>query len=130
MPKLNSSQRVSVGIITDSNSPTVAATFDTSPWEDAAFLITVRVSARQINDATAVSGHMQTGIFYRADNVLALSGAMVDQFSEGEGWVVGVTAVGDNISIAVSGHATEEVKWLVEADIQVNDDAPIKADNT
>ena len=125
MPKLNSFQRVSVGLTTISNVEKVAATFDTTPFsDDAAFLVTVKITARSVDDAAKVSGTITSALFYKSAGVLTLAGAAVDQFSEGQAWAVAVEAVTTNITVSVTGIA-EEIKWLVEADIQINDDAPI-----
>lgn len=128
MPKANSFQRVSVAVLTEDNTQTTAATFDTSPWDNAAFLVTARVTARDVDDATSVAGFIASGLFYVADGTLALSGSVVDQFSEGEAWSVTMDANGDNIRVRVTGGALD-IKWLVALEVQVNDESPFTATN-
>lgn len=124
MPKINSFKRVSVGDIITDGVAAVAATFDTSPWQNASFLVTIRVNARQTDDATVVAGFITSALFSTDDGTLSLIGSAVDQFSEGEAWTVTLTAVGDNITVTVDGTAVS-IKWLVDMDVQVNDEAPV-----
>ena len=131
MPKANSYQRVSVAVATTDGTQTVGATFDTSPWVDAAFQVTAHVTARETADSDEIASYIRTAAFKRDGGTLSLVGSVATTFTaESTGaWDCTLDADGDNIRVLVTGAAATAVKWLTALDIQVNDDAPYKADN-
>lgn len=129
MPKINSFQRVSVAVATTDGTQTTAATFDTSAWEDAAFMVQARICARETDDSDEIAGYLLAGAFKLDGGTLSLVGSVSQLFvaeSTG-GWDATLDANGDNIRVRVTGAAATDVKWLVDLDVQVNDDAPYTA---
>lgn len=129
MPKINSFQRVSVAAATTDATETTAATFDTSPWEDASFLVTARINARETADSDEIAGYVRVGAFKLDGGTLSLVGSVGSVFTAEStgGWDATLDASGDNIRVRVTGAAATAVKWLVDLDIQVNDESPYSA---
>lgn len=129
MPKINSFQRVSVAVATADATETTAATFDTSPWDNASFLVTARINARETADSDEIAGYVRVGAFKLDGGTLSLVGSVGSLFTAEStaGWDATLDASGDNIRVRVTGAAATAVKWLVDLDIQVNDESPYSA---
>jgi hypothetical protein len=103
----------------------VAATFDTAPFGEASIGVWIKVLGRQTNGVVETGNYVRNAAFKVTGGTLTQVGSTntigTDQESVA-GWDVTVDASGDNIQVNVTGANGDTVQWLVQAEIQVNDD--------
>lgn len=133
MAKLNSIDLAptSTGVITTDATPTVAATYDTSLWTNAAFNCIIQVLGYDTVGFNEVGGYVIAATFKREAGSLAIVGTAtaLHTAENTAAWAAAATASGNNITITVTGAAATTVQWIVKADITVNVATAVRGDN-
>lgn len=102
----------------DTSAPWIAATIQTFP--DRVYQVLAKILAVETEDHDEAASYILVGVFLNDGGTLSQVGSTTDvsTIESTGGWAVAFDVDGDEIQIIVTGAASTNIAWLIDAEIK------------